>query len=349
MVKEYYSDRDPNRTKSLKDILNIELPTKKFWLGVGAGALLLTLANTFYMVGTSYEAVITRFGREVRVESAGLHAKIPFIESKYKQNVTQVKSLEVGFRTVGEDKNGKSVYEEANNNAAMEEEAKMLTGDLNLIYSTMVVQYKTSNPSDNLWKTLDPRIVLSKVAEAAQRQVIGNSSLDEVLTFGKATIEKGITDKMNELIQDYGLGYTIVSIQLQNPRPTKEVAGSFSEVVSAKEERSKLINEAQTYRNQKVPQAEGQAISMVNEAEGYRAKRTETAKGDVLAFAQVLEEYKKAKDVTRTRMYLETMAQVMPRVDKVYDETSGSSQPGIIKLLNLEKPKYDNAAGGAQK
>jgi membrane protease subunit HflK len=283
------------------------------------------LSSTFYVVDADEQGVIKRFGKYSRTDKPGVHFKLPWpIEEVQKPKVTEVKRIEIGFRTI--DPGPPASYREVS------EESLMLTGDLNIVSSEFIAQYRIKSPEEYLFNAKDVEIVLRDAAEAAKRQVVGDKEIDYVLTVGKAEIQEEVRSLLQEIMDSYRVGIYIVAVQLQDVQPPKPVIGAFKDVASAKEDKDKFINQAEAYRNQIIPRAQGEAQKLLNEARGYKAEKVNRAEGEANRFLKVLEETKKAEDVTRKRLYLETMESVLSGMDKFIIDSKNNSSLNILDL-----------------
>lgn len=296
--------------------------------------VLLAALTSYYTVEQDELAVVTRFGKFNRVTEPGLHFKLPFgIEKIQKPRVQHIFKEEFGFRTV---KAGvRSVYEDRE----FLDESLMLCGDLSCAVVEWVVQYKIKDPKAYLFNVRDPKKTIRDVSEAALRNIAGDSSVDEILTIRRIEINKEAQEMMQKILDSYGLGVQIVTVKLQDVNPPEEVKPAFNEVNEAKQDRERFINEAWQEYNREVPKAKGEAKKMVQIAEAYAVERVNKAKGEAQRFLSILEEYKKAKEVTRRRIYLETMNEILPKIGRtiIIDE----SQTGVLPLLPLEElPKF---------
>ena len=317
----------------------------KLWPLFGAVLGVLWMATGIYVVAPDEKGVVVRFGRYLETTDPGPHFHLPYpIESVYTPKVTQVQRVEIGYRTRGR------------TTIAVAEESLMLTGDENIIDINMSVQYRIEeqgaanylfnirNPSS------DPHMLVRDVAEASIRQVIGRNSIDTALTTGKEKIQADTKKTMQAILNTYRSGLRIIVVQLQQVAPPSEVVHAFKDVASAREDRERAINEAQGYANDILPRAKGEAAKQVQEAEAYKTAKLTKAKGDAHRFNSLLAEYNKAKGVTRTRLYLETMEKVMPDVNKFIVQ-SGSSR-GILPYLPLtgsgKVPSGAMGRGGVQ-
>jgi membrane protease subunit HflK len=315
--------------------LHIQLsPSKIIPLALAVIVVLwLIFGGFFYIVSPDEEGIIQTFGKYTSSTSPGFHFKFPWpIQSVNLPKVKEVKRLEVGFRTIISGSFRSSAkYEDATNSDAMLKEAQMLTGDENVVNSSMIVQYKIKDAVAYLFNVKDQEGTLHDLAEAAERQVVGNRPIDDTLTTGKTDIQLEILDKIQTMADQFGLGVTITAVQLQDVQPPSQVAAAFKDVATAKEDRDGIINNARGYQNEKIPQARGKAAQLLREAEGYERERVARAEGDAARFLALAEEYKKAPAVTKERLYLETMKSVLPRVKKVIID----DQASIVNLNQL--------------
>ena len=272
--------------------------------------------TSFYTIGPDEEGVVRRFGEWVRTEESGLHFKFPYpIEKVDKPKVTEVKEISVG---------------------TIAAEAKMLTGDENIILVEVRIQYKIKDAGAYLFNVQDVPEVIKDATESALRQVVGSHPIDAPLTEKKAEIMAEIQLELQEMLDNYNCGIDIRQVQLQDVNPPREVDHAFKDVQSAKEEKEQLINEAKGYQNDLIPKARGERQQMIRGAEAYREERISKAEGDASKFISVLNEYKKAKDITERRLYLETMEKILPGIEKyIIDDESGS----LLNILPLDKMK----------
>ena len=289
-------------------------------------AVLLWLASGIYTFSPDEQGVVRRFGKQVRITSPGLRYHLPWpMEVVNTPKVTAIQRLEIGFRTV--DPGPPARYQ------FIEPESLMLTGDENIVDAQIIVQFKIKDPSDYLFKVKDVKGTLMDASEAALRQVIGGSSIDDALTVGRFQIQGEVRTLLQKIMDSYESGLLITDVKLQTVRPPKQVEQAFKDVVSAKEDRERLIYEAKGYQEDIIPKAKGRAMEIIREAEGYKEERIKKAQGDALKFLTVLKEYEKAKDVTLKRLYLETMEEVLPGVKKfIIDSNVGGN---ILQLLPL--------------
>ncbi|MCI0454649.1 MAG: FtsH protease activity modulator HflK [Candidatus Dadabacteria bacterium] len=283
------------------------------------------LLSSFYIVDADEQGVIKRFGKYNRTQKPGVHFKLPWpIEKVQKPKVTEVKRIEIGFRTI--DPGPPASYKH------LPEESLMLTGDLNIVSSEFIVQYRIKNAEEYLFNVKDVGTAIRDAAEAAKRQVVGDKEVDFVLTVGKAEIQEEVRSLLQKIMDSYGAGIHIVAVQLQDVEPPKPVIGAFKDVASAKEDRDKFINQAEAYRNEILPTAQGEAKKLLNEAEAYRTEKINRAKGEADRFTMILDESKKSEDVTRKRLYLETMESVFSGMDKFIIDSKNSSSLNFLEL-----------------
>ncbi|MFQ5735393.1 MAG: FtsH protease activity modulator HflK [Thermodesulfobacteriota bacterium] len=291
--------------------------------------------GSFYTVAPEELGVVKRFGKVVRTTSPGPHFKIPFIENVLKPQVTNVHRIEVGFETI--DPGPPARYR------PIQRESLMLTGDENIVQVEFIVQYKIKDPAAFLFNIRNQDKALKDASEAAMREVVGKNPIDEVLTEGRFRIQQDTKRLLQETMDAYDSGLSIVAVQLQDVLPPAQVADAFKDVASAREDREKSVEQAEGYRNDLIPKAKGQVEKLVNEAMAYREARINQAKGDTSRFLQVLKEYRKARDVTRKRIYIETMEEVLGRMDKFILE--GSAQRNVLPYLPL-RPERKAPSGG---
>ena len=290
--------------------------------------IIIILASGLYSVGADEMGVIQRFGKYVRQTPPGLHMKIPFgVESAKKVKVKKVFKEEFGFRTLKADIRTKY------STRGFNDESLMLSGDLNVAEVEWIVQYKIKDPYKYLFKIVDPVETLRPMSETVVRRVVGDRSVTDVLTVGRIEIATEVEVGLQELLDQFESGIQIVTVKLQDVNPPEPVRPAFNEVNRAKQDKEKMINEAWEDYNKRIPRAKGEAEQMIAEAEGYALQRVNRAMGDVALFKQVYREYRSAPDVTRRRLYLETMYEVLPKIREIYivDE----KQKSILPLLEL--------------
>lgn len=281
---------------------------KGIW-GVVIVVSLLWALSGFYIVDAAEQGVIRRLGSFSHISEPGIHWHIPFpFEVVDKPKVKQVKRAEIGFRTV--DPGPPARYADRKN------ESLMLTGNLNIVDADMIVQYRILDPVKYLFNVRDLDNTVRLAAEAALRQVIGQREIDEALTTGKGLIQADAKDQLQAILDTYKSGITVIQVQLQDVHPPDAVIDAFKDVASAKEDQHKMVNQAQGYQNDVIPRTRGEAAKMVKEAEAWAFARTTKADGNAHKFINILRQYNKAKNVTRKRLFLETMEEILPGVQK---------------------------------
>ncbi len=303
----------PNITLGILPLLGLAVA---FWFFTGV-----------YMVGPDEVGVIRTFGAYTHQTQPGLNWHYPYpVQSVKTPKVTEVKRIEIGFRTT---RNGQY--------RTVEKESLMLTGDENIVDAELIVQYRIKEPENYLFKIVEPELTVREASEASLRTIVGMNNIDETLTTGKFRIQEEAKKQIQAILDKYKSGIQVVAAQLQDVSPPKQVIAAFKDVASAKEDKNRLINQAEGYRNDVIPKARGEAEAMIRGAEGFKESRIKRAEGDVAKFNTVLKEYRKAKDITRERLYLETMEKVLPGVEKVIvpDKDSGN----MLNLLNLTTSK----------
>lgn len=310
-------------------------PPPQAILWIPFAAVLAILAWTsFYTVPAESEGVLLRFGRYVNTVGPGLHFKLPAgIERVYVLPTRRQLKMEFGFFTSGST-NRAQVSSEA------DREKSMVTGDLNAALVEWVVQYRIRDPKQFLFDVRDPERTLRDLSEAAMREVVGDRTVDEVITVGRQEIEISALARLQDFVKLYQLGIGVDQVQLKNVNPPQAVQASFNEVNKAQQDRENAINVANGDYNKAVPRAKGEAESVVRTAEGYSFKRINEAEGDITAFNAVLEQYIKAPEITRTRLYLETMADVLPEVQEkvIVDESLRQVLP-VLPLSKIQEDK----------
>jgi membrane protease subunit HflK len=291
--------------------------------------------TAFYTVPSDSVAIVQRFGKYLTEVPPGLHIKLPLgIDVATIVPVKRQLKQEFGFATPG----ASDRYQSPGPRDA-KRETQMVTGDLNAALVEWVVQYRISDPVKFLFEVRRPSETLRYVSESVMREVVGDRTVDEVITIGRQEIESEALTKMQALSTKYAMGISIDQVQLKNINPPKPVQESFNEVNQAQQEKEKLINEARRDYNKVIPLAEGEKDQRIREADGYRLKRINEAQGDIARFNALLAEYNKAPEVTLRRIYIETLQEVMPSVKSkiIVDERTQS----ILPLLNLNSQKRD--------
>ncbi|MXZ08221.1 MAG: FtsH protease activity modulator HflK [Gemmatimonadetes bacterium] len=319
-MQEYQFPNRPN--------FDLQFNPKFIYYGLIVLAL-LWLASGIYTVRQDEQAVVFRFGQAVSLEDPGIHYHWPTpIERIEKERVSEVKRLEVGFRTISVTPTPR--YQKVS------AESAMLTGDENIVDVELIVQYRIRDLENYLFQVNDQRKAIKDVTEAALRQVVGQRTIDEALTEGKLEIQEEILKQVQEVLDLYQIGVRVDQAKLQTVSVPQEVDHAFKDVANAREDKERLRNEAEAYRNDIIPKTRGEAERMIREAEAYKVERVKRSQGDADRFVEVLKEYRNAKDVTETRMYLETMEKILPSIQKYVVESDGKG--GILNVLNLQKP-----------
>lgn len=291
--------------------------------------VLYGLASSFFTVKAESQAVVLRFGKVLRTVEPGLHFKLPFgIDRAHAVEVRRQLKQEFGFGTPGA-----SNPSQASSSSNWMEEKNMVTGDLNVALVEWVVQYRIDDPRQYLFEVRNPDETLRNVSESVMREVVGDRTVDEVITIGRQQIESEAVVKLQALVKDYTMGIRIDQVQLKNVNPPQRVQASFNEVNQAQQEKERAINVANGEYNKIIPRARGEADQKIRAAAGYAQKRVNEAEGDVAAFNAQLAQYLRAPEVTKRRLYLETMGEILPRLGKtvILDEESA----GLLPLLNL--------------
>ncbi|MBQ8995578.1 MAG: FtsH protease activity modulator HflK [Oscillospiraceae bacterium] len=273
-------------------------------------AIVFILATqVFYSVSEDEQAVVTTFGKVTGTESAGLHAKVPFIQRVYKVDMT-THGVGIGYEILG-----------GGQNIPIDTDAKMITSDFNLINVDFYMEYRISDPVAYLFNTEQPEMILANEALSCIRAVVSDFTVDDVMTTGKGQIQSEIRDMLAEELAEKEIGIAVVNITVQDAEPpTEEVALAFKEVETAKQGRETAINNANKYRNEQLPAAQAEADRIVQAAEAKKAARIAEAEGEVAKFNKVFEEYQKYPQVTKKRMFYETMEDILPDLEVVISD-----------------------------
>ncbi|MDD5276613.1 MAG: FtsH protease activity modulator HflK [Methylovulum sp.] len=283
------------------------------------------VASGFYIVNEGNHGVETRFGKYIGITQSGLHWHIPApIEQAVIVNVKQTRFIEVGYRSAG----GEQLV------GSVPKEALMLTKDENYVDVRLAVQYQIKDAKDFIFNVVDPAATLKQVTESAQRGVVGSSEMDFVLTEGRTEIVTQIKKEIQEVMDSYRSGVQITSVNLQDVQPPEQVQNAFEDAIKAREDEQRLINEAQAYSNDVVPKARGAAARKMQEAEGYKEQVIAQAIGEASRFSQLFAEYNKAPDITRKRLYIESMEAVLAHANTVLVDVKGGNN---LLYLPLDK------------
>ena len=308
-----------------------QLITPKRVLIVILGILILAcLATSFYTVDADEIAVVLMFGKSVRQAEPGLHFKLPLgIERAINVPVRKVFKEEFGFRTL------RAGVRTQYDTRDFSEESLLLTGDLSIADVEWVVQYKIKDPKSFLFFVRNPQRALRDLSESVMSRVVGDRTVTEVLTVGRIEIAAEVEQHLQQLLDLYQTGLDVASVTLQDVNPPELVKTAFNAVNEAKQEKERLINEAWRDYNQSVPKSKGLAAQQISEAQGYALKRVNEAQGDADRFKAIRSEYQKAKEVTRRRLYLEAMKEILPQVKEIYVIDGKTNSP--IPLLQLKE------------
>ena len=287
--------------------------------------VVLWLLTGIYIVGPDEVGVVQTLGKYSRAAQSGLNYHFPYpIETVSTPKVTEVKRIEIGFRTVG-----KNQYQ------TISRESLMLTGDENIVDAEMIVQYRIKDPVAYTFNFIEPELTVRQASEASLRTVVGRHNIDEALTSGKFMIQEEAKELIQNILDKYNTGILVVAVQLQDVSPPEQVISAFKDVASAKEDKNRMVNQAEGYRNDVIPKARGEAQAQIREAEGYKKARIARAEGDVSKFNSVLKEYRKSKEVTETRLFLETAEEILSNREKII-VPDGKEGSNLINLLNLK-------------
>jgi len=297
------------------------------WIVVGL-FLLIGLKEVVYSVGPDEVGVIQRFGKYVALSTPGLHAKIPFgVDKVTPIKVAKIFKEEFGVRTLRP--GVRTEYSTSNHS----EESLMLTGDLNILDVRWIVQFKVKDPVKLLFAVKDPQDNIRDVSEVVMRRLVGDYTVDEVLTIKREEIDHLAQMEMQKILDDYQTGVHVVTVKLLDVNPPEKVKPAFNEVNEAKQEKEKMINQAWEAYNKVIPKARGEAEKTIREAEGYALGKINNAKGESERFLATLNEYKKSPEITKKRLYLETLVEALPRAKEKY--IIDPRQSSILPLLNI--------------
>ena len=301
--------------------------------------LFIWTLSGFYRVGTDEQGVVTRFGEYVRTTEPGLHYHLPFpIESVFKPKVTKVNRIEVGFRT------SQSQFSQTPQTRQTPEEALMLTGDENIVDLNFTIFWIINDAKDFLFNVRNPEITIKSIGESVMREKIGQTPIDPILSEGKSIVEEDVKNNVQAVLDYYESGVMVTQVQLQKADPPELVIESFRDVQRAKTDEQRLRNEAEAYRNDIIPKARGEAERKIQEAEAYKKEVVAKAEGEAERFLSVYNSYKTSKDVTRERIYLETLEKTLGRIDKVIvDNNAGSGVVPYLPLPELKKKINNNS------
>jgi modulator of FtsH protease HflK len=302
---------------------------------IAAGIAVFWLISGFYIIDEGVQGVETQFGQYTRVTNSGLNWHIPApIEQVIKVNVKEQRYKEVGYRSGGSGQPPVSVPKEA----------LMLTKDENYVDVKLAVQYQVKDAAAFLFNLSDPEGTLIQTTESALRGVIGGSNMDFVLTEGRSEIVAQVKKEIQEIMDSYNAGILVTSVNLQDAQPPEQVQNAFADAIKAREDQQRFINEAEAYSNDVVPKARGAAARKIQEAQGYKEQVIAQAEGETSRFTKLLTEYKKAPEVTRQRLYIESMETVMAETSPVMIDVKGGNNMMYLPLDKIIQQKHANLA-----
>ena len=304
-----------------KDIKKI---SRRIGLIALAILLFIGISTCFYTVDDKQQAVVTTFGKVTAINDAGVHFKMPFgIQQVQKVDVHVYQKIELGYRT-GETSDLYTV---------IEDESSMITGDYNIVNVDFFVEYKISDPVQYLYASNDPQLILRNLIQSQVRNVVGSSTVDAVLTDGKENIQMQVKALVSNILQEYNVGLTLVDVKIQDSEPpTQQVIEAFKAVETAKQQAETVVNDAKAYQNAQLPNAQAEADKLIQNAEYLKQRRINEATEQVAMFNAMYEEYARDPEITRSRMYYETIQKVLPGV-KVYIDTSGDGNVEMVLPL----------------
>nr|WP_295969908.1 FtsH protease activity modulator HflK [uncultured Bacillus sp.] len=315
---------------------------KRMYLMTGAVFLLiilgLTAFTTWYTVDESEQAVILTFGNaQEGTSEPGLHFKLPWPIQKVEKLSKETYSLQFGYKEGGRD------------SKEIPEETKMITGDENIVLADLVVQWKITEPTKFLFNSEDPEVLLRDATSASLRSIIGSSKIDDALTSGKAEIEADVRDLLSNLIKKYDIGISVLAVKLQDVElPNNEVRKAFTNVTDARETMNTKINEAKKYENKRLNEAEGEKEAIILNAQGDKSARIEQARGDIAVFDKLYEEYRTNPNITKERLIIETIEQVLPKAE-VYIMNDDGNTLKYFPIRSLEtEAKSDGTKKGSE-
>jgi modulator of FtsH protease HflK len=306
-----------------------QLKKNSGWIKIAVVLLIavFVLLNSWYQLEPDEVGVVLRFGKYHNTTESGLHFKIPLVDEVVHVFAKRQHKAEFGFETLSSD-----VKSSFRRDASTKRESTILTGDLNVAVVEWIVHYKIADPEKFVIKVRNPIDTLRALSEATMRAVVGNYSVTEVLTKGREKVLEEAREQLADLCKRYETGLTIQRIELKDSAPPEPVKPSFNEVNQAEQERDRLKNEAWSQYNKEIPKARGEANQMIQEAEGYAIERVNRARGEANRFSEIQREYARAPKVTRTRMYLETLSEVIPRAGRKLwvDDQTDSVLPMLL-------------------
>ena len=312
---------------------------KRYLGGINSWIIIIIIIGLWasqglYTIDEPEVGLVKRFGKHVRTVGPGLHFHMPApIESVIPVDMKSVRKIEVGYKTISPPPDPRY--------SSNKEEALMLTGDNNIVHIEFAVQYKVKDAENYAFNVIDGKALLKEMAEAVMREEVAKRDFSEIITTSRGEMSLKVHSGLQTLVNSYNTGLMIENVKLQDANPPEPVAAAFDDVNSAKEDKETYINEANAYANEVLPEAEGEAAHVTNKAEAYKQEKVARAQGDVAKFKNVLKEYNMgSKKVTRTRLYIETMEDVLPKTNKIILPKDGSNNP-IFKMLDLNKLQQD--------
>ena len=291
-------------------------------------ALVILVGSCFYTVDDKQQAVVTTFGRVTDVTDAGLHFKLPFgIQRAEKVDVNVYQKIELGYSTTGQDMYATNVNE-----------STMITGDYNIVNVDFFVEYKISDPVAYLYSSNDPELILRNLIQSQVRNVVGSTSVDAVLTDGKENIQSQVKELVTQILSEYEIGLTLVDVRIQDSEPpTTDVIEAFKAVETAKQQAETVVNDATAYKNAQLPNAQAQADQLIRNAEYLKQARINEATEQVAMFTAMYQEYAQNPQITRSRMYYEAIAEVLPGVKLYINTGDGAALDMLLPLESLVK------------
>lgn len=303
-------------------------------VGLAIVVLALWLASGFYVVREGERGVVLRFGDFASTATPGLRWHLPYpVERVLRVNIGEIRTAEIGYR-------GQTA---SRAEADINQESQMLTADENIVDVKLAVQYRVKDAADYVFNVREPDLTVAQVAESAIREVVGKSRMEFILTEGRDAVAQQVAELLQATLDRYGTGIEVTSVNMQDAQPPEPVQAAFFDAVKAREDEQRLINEAQAYRNEVIPRARGEVARILADAEAYQGETVARAEGDSARFAQVAAQYRAAPQVTRQRLYLETMEQVLSRTPKIVMAGDGNKVT-LLPLDRLLAPAASNAA-----
>jgi membrane protease subunit HflK len=301
--------------------------------------LIILIFTCWYTVDDKHQAVVTTFGKVTGVTEAGVHFKLPFgIQKAKKVEVNVYQSIELGYRT---DASASDGYR------TVEDEGRMITGDYNIVNVEFFIEYKVSDPVKYLFSSYEPELILRNLIQSQVRNVVGSTGVDSVLTDGKEHIQMQVKELVTDVLSEYDIGLKLVEIKIQDSEPpTSQVTEAFKAVETAKQQAETVVNEATAYQNSMIPAAQASADALIQNAEYLKQARINEAVEQVAMFSAMYEQYARDPDITKTRMYYETIAKILPSV-RLYIDAGGSGVDAMLPLESFAQVGSESTEGGA--